>query len=490
MIYISCFSTQAELEQKLQEIDQLKEHLDETRRKVSDFESRLESAQSELKDARKEKGIALQAKVMAEQNMTSIEFEYEQHKARASRREKELVEQLESVGNDEAMKVLKEKLATATEKSNSLETQLWQASAKHSAEIESLKAKVTEEQARHERMTKLDEKLKRLQTEYDELSVQLVDSIQENDQLKEKNKDLEAIVEKLNEKIGNVNKENADMKIQLSAPSVNDQLEADLQNKNQTHLLEMQALEEKHRKEIDVLKEQQTSQLANIQKLEQTIAEQLDEINKLEKYYRESVENLTQKHSTLIHELEQDMVDQKDEIFNIKTEHDELLAHCNNLEHTNTLLENAWTQARMTVDLVMKETELLRKGYNDLKMSIAVQELEHLKLQRTMSEYDDTVNFSVLNETASNSLTNNTPSVCNNTHNITNSTYCDKEDSPVSSNLTTELQKSNEERDSLALRLDLIIKRITSVMQDELSDVFVPGPSEDQILDALATNLK
>lgn len=490
MIFISHISTPAELEEKLKEIDQLKEHLDETRRKVSDFESKLELAQSELKDARKENSLALQAKSMAEQNMTSIEFEYQQHKSRASRREKELVEQLESVGNDETVKVFKEKLANMTEMANSLETQLWQASAKHKADVESLSAKVTEEQVKLERMTKLAEKLKKLQSEYDEVSLQLVDSIQENDQLKKKYKDLETIVGNLNEKIENLNKENSDLKIQLSAESFNVQHEADFHNKNQTHLLEMQTLEENHRKEIDVLEKQHASQLANIQKLEQTIAEQLDKMNKLEKNHRENVENLTQKHSTLIHELEQDIVDQKVEIFNIKTEHDELLAHCNNLEHTNTLLENAWTQARMTVDLVMKETELLRKGYNDLKMSIAVQELEHLKLQRTMSEYDDTVNFSVLNETASNSLTNNTPSVCNSTHNITNSTYCDKEDCPAPSNLTIELQKSNVECDIHASRLDLLLKRITNVMQDELLAVFVPEPSEDQILDTLAINLR
>lgn len=467
----------------MKEIDELKGHLDETRRKMSDFESKLESAQNELKDAKKEKGLALQAKVLAEQNMTSIEYEYEQHKTRASRREKELVEQLESVANDEAIKVLKEKLAAMTEKSNSLETQLWQTSAKHNAEIENLTAKITEEQGKHERMTKQVEKLKKLQSEYDEVSVQLVDSIQENDQLKEKYKNLETIVEKLNEKIQNIEKENVNLKNQLSAPIVDVKLEADFQKKNQTHLLEMQALEEKHRIDMDVLKKQQSFQLANIQKLEQTIAEQLDEMNELEKNHRENVENLMQKHSTLIHEFEQ-------EIFNIKTEQDELLAHCNNLEHTNTLLENAWTQARMTVDLVMKETELLRKGYNDLKMSIAVQELEHLKLQRTMSEYDDTVNFSVLNETASNSLANNTQSVCNNTHNITNSTYCDKEDSPSPINLTIDHQKSNEERDNLILRLNLLLKRITNVMQDELSAVFVPEPSEDQVLDTLTTSLK
>lgn len=477
----------AELEEKSTEIIELNNQLSEACRKIGDFESQLKSAHSEVKDARKEKCLAIQAKIVAEQNMTSIEYEYEQHKARSTRREKELIEQLESVGNDEAMNVLKEKLATMTEKANSLETQLWQDSQNHNTEIESLNTRIIEVQAKLALVTKQADKLKNLQNEYDEVSVQLVDCIQENDQLKIKCKDLEMSVEKLNEKISKQIKETDDLNVQISTANANDELKADLEKKKQDQALKMWAIEEKHRREIEALEEQKASQLAKIQKLEQIIADHSDEIKKLEENHHIEMTKSTQKQTSLIQELEQDIVEQKDEIFNIKSEHDDLLAYCNNLEHTNTLLGNACTQARMTVDLIMKETELLRKGYNDLKMSTAVQELEHLKLQRTISEYDDSVNFSVFNDTVSNaqSICNNTQSATNNTQLIVN----ECEDNSVPNNLTIQLQKANEERDSYASRLGLILKRLTNVIQEELSDAFLPEPSEDQILDKLKTNL-
>lgn len=487
---------QAELEEKSNKITELNEQLKEAYQQMSDFEKKIESAQQEVKDAMKERGLAVKAKILAEQNMTSIEFEYEQHKSRATRREKELVEQLERVGNDEVLKLLKEKLANMTEKANSLETEMWQEAQKHNIEIENLIATISKEQEKLGHVTKQAEKLKNLQNEYDEVSSQLVDSIQENDQLKNQCKELKTSVETLNEKISELNIEISELKVQLSSASVNGELEVDLQEKNKALLLEIQELGEKHVKEIQAMKEQEASLLAKIQKLEKSIANHSIGIDKLEKNHRKE----TQSQLSLIQELQQDIAEQKDEILNIKIEHDDLLAYCNNLEHTNTLLGNACTQARMTVDLIMKETEILRKGYNDLKMSTAVQELEHLKLQRTISEYDDTNNFSVFNETVSNSVANNTQSICNNTQSICNNTQsdannlqlianCDKENSSALNDLTIQLQKSNEERDNYASRLDLILKRLTSIMQEKFSYKSVAESSENELLNELATNL-
>lgn len=460
---------QEEIDVKSAEIAALNGQMNETRQKLSDLESRLKLAQSELEVAKKEKNMSVQAKVFAEQNMTSIEYEYEQHVARASRREKELIEQLENVANDNAMKVLKEKLATMTEKLSSLETQSWQDAQKHKSEIENLNAK-------YNRAAKQIDELKVIQQDYDEVSSQLVDAIQENDEHKKKQEGMKATIDSLTIEINN-------LKSHIAMATTNDDKE-----QSQVNVSEIQKLEDKYRMEFESLEKQQTSKLAEIQKLEEIIANHKTEMHELKENHHKEIEQFKQQQTdqtTVIQELEQIIVEQKQEIADCKMEYKELLAYTENIEHSNTLLENVCNQSRMTVEFIVKEAEVLRNGYNQLRKSSYEQDLEQLKLHKTISEFDETVNFSLFNDTASYSVANITQNNFNNTQSIANG----KDNDSKLNDLVAQLQKTNAEREHYASQLDLVLKHISSAIDMELPSASTESLIDEQMLHKLDANL-
>lgn len=484
------------MNEKSIEITTLNEQLTEAHQKISDIESRLETAERTSKEAVKEKQLANKAKELAEQVKASIEYEYEEHQNRAKRREKELVEQLDQLGNDDAMTALKQKLATITEKAKSLETQLWQDSQKHKDELENMNAKMAdklaEAQESIDRAAVQAEKFKTLQSEYDDTSSQLVDMIEENDQLKKQCIALNKEIEELNAKSKSAStlaEENADS-------------EAKLQAQIQAHATEVQKLEEKYRKEMQSHEEIKTSLMAEIENLKKTIENHSSELKTLEDGHRAKVDGLTQTQTSTVEELEKDIEEQKKEIFEVKFEHNDLLAYCKNLEHSNTLLENAWAQARMTVDCIMKEMDVLRTGYNDLKMKTYEQELEHLKLQKTISEFDETINFSLFNDDTESLSIGNSISICNtpqigmskrrSMRNSNNklSVISDsrKEDESKINDLTLQLKIANEERDKYSRRLESILKRLSNAADEKLSSSIEEPSIYETLLDKFVTS--
>lgn len=427
MKFVIC-RAQDDAEQKSLEISALYKQLEEVKTKMTDIEKELDSARRETADAKKERIVAVKAKELAEQQMVSVEYEYEQHKVRASRREQELIEQLNSLAdNDEAQK-LKERLKAITEKANALETQLWQNEKKYQTDFDSLKEKICQEKLNCKNADEQIDKLKGLQNEYDEVSMQLVDSIQENDVLKRKCTDLQETVDKLNGQIDGLKSE---LNSESQKIPIADEFEAKMQQQNEAHASEVQKLKAEYRTEIE------------------SLTKQLDERSKLIEESQECIDCL------------------RSEIEDVKAVHDDVLENYMQTQHKNTLLENACSQCRLTLDFVTKEMEVLRQAYNTLRMSQAEQELEHLKLQKTICEYDETINGSVFNDTASISVVNNTTQL--NSNNTMNLNHSEKTDA-ASNELLVELQKSNEERDNYASQLDSIKSKLKNV--DALGEEF------------------
>lgn len=431
MKFVIC-RAQDEAEQKSLEISALYKQLEEVKTKMTAIEKDLDSARRETADAKKERILAVKAKELAEQQMVSVEYEYEQHKVRATRREQELIEQLNNLTDNDEVQKLKERLKAITEKANALETQLWQNEKKYQTDFDSLKEKICHEKLNCKNAYEQIDKLKGLQNEYDEVSMQLVDSIQENDVLKLKCNDLQETVDKLNVQIDG-------LKSELSSESqkipIAGEFEAKLQQQNEAHASEVQKLKAEYRTEIE------------------SLTKQLDERAKLIEESQECIDCL------------------RNEIEEVKAIHDDVLENYMQTQHKNTLLENACSQCRLTLDFVTKEMEVLRQAYNTLRMSQAEQELEHLKLQKTICEYDETINGSVFNDTVSNSVVNNTTQFnSNNTMNLNHSPV--KKDAEPNE-LMVELQKSNEERDNYASQLESIKSKLKTVnaLGEEFSSI-------------------
>lgn len=431
---------QVDLDQKTSEIVGLNGQLEELRAKTSTMQSELETAQRESNEAKKERIQAVKAKALAEQQMVSIEYEYEQYKLRACRREKELVEQLNGLNENNEIKPLQEKLKAITEKAQQLETQLWQSEKNYQTEIDQLKASVHNEKLSASNAFDQLDKMKVLQNEYDEVSMQLVDSIQENDQLKMKCSTLEENLAKLNEQIDGLKSQLTNESKKASEVSG---LEVELKERFEAKSLEFKMQYETQATEFERKMEAHDLEMEKCRSQVDLLTKQLNERSKLIEESEECIEAL------------------RSEILEIKSEHDQVLEDYVQIVHRNTLLENSGSQCRMTIDCLTREMDVLRQGYTALKMSQAEQELEHLKMHKTICQYDETINGSVFNDTVS--VVNNTNQF--NSNNTMNLTHCDKKDTGAAA----ELQKANEERDRYATQLDSIKNQLMRVTADESS---------------------
>lgn len=279
--------------------------------KLDEKESEIADKAAQLKQAKNECATAIEAKQLAEQKMVSIEYEFEQHKERAVRREKELINELKSLNNDETVRVLKEKLQTMTDRAKSFETELWQNQNKPTAEIEAIKQDLNAKENENKALTGRLDKMKKLQTDYDEVSAQVMDYIEENEDLKKKNEELKT---------------------------------------------------------------------------------QFDHQNaELEKNRLAAVE---------LEKRDGEMMDLKKEYNSLLTEHEQL-------EHNDNIWKSVYNQARMTIDCFTKECDILRSGLAEAQAILAQQELDNLKLQKSICDYNDTINASQLNETCNINNNNN-----------------------------------------------------------------------------------
>lgn len=322
---------------KIVNIFRLQSELDE---KLSEIAEKT----SQLKQAKSDRAAAIEAKQLAEQKMVSIEYEFEQHKDRVSRREKELINELESLNNDETVRALKEKLQTMTDRAKSFETELWQNQNKHTATIEAINQDLNAKKDEIKALTGRLDKMKELQTDYDEVSIQVMGYIEENDALTKKNEELQK----------QLDRQNAELE------------------KNRLAIVE----------------------------LEKRDGEMMD----------------------------------------VKKEFNSLLAEHEQLEHNNNISNSVFNQARMTIDCFKKECDILRNALVEAQAILAQQELDNLKLQKSICDYNDTINASQLNETC-NINNNNGPLI----------------------EITAQLDKANTERDGYASKLAALENRLSAV---------------------------
>lgn len=426
------FRLQASLDEKIEEIAKLTEN--------------VESVKQQRQDAINEQKSAVKAKEYAEQQLTSIEYEYEQHKARANRREKELVEQLTNLNNDEQIKQLKEKLQIMSERAKLLETELWQDRKKHIAEVESLNGKIVAEQEKSQNISKQINKLKTIQTDYDEVSTQLVDCIEENDKFKSQHATMNETIDTLNKKINDLE---AQLANQTSADKTCNDLQAKLQTQSEDHANELQTLQDDHRKEIEHLNK-------DIKIVEKKYSDAFADVLDLKKWNDAAQE----------------------EIAEVKANYNDLYNEYTKLEHNHSMLQNAWKQSTLTMDCVSKELDYIRDSYVKLQHSSALQELDNLKLQKTICEYNDTINGSLFNETASMSVVNITQQ--NSTietaeesmtqpKKITQENTIQNHSIDASNESMVQIEKPLQAMNDSATQWELMKSRLMSVMEDEAS---------------------
>lgn len=175
-----------QLEEKAKEIDRLNADMDKLNEDISTLKATNQQCIENAKAANATVLRAEMAKREAEQIVCSVQFELEQHVARANRRENELVEQLDSLRSDNVVAAMKEKMNRQSDALTKLESEYWQNEKAHKEDIKRL---MNEKAATDEKSNKLIGEILKLQTiqdDYDEVSAQLVDSVQDNDALKKK----------------------------------------------------------------------------------------------------------------------------------------------------------------------------------------------------------------------------------------------------------------------------------------------------------------
>lgn len=310
------------------ELAKAKEQMQKTKLNNIELIEKFKVMDKELREAKRLKEVA-------EQHANSIEYEFEQQKKRFDIREKDLIAQIDDSTPQDTIKLLNEKNRIISEKSAELENQLWLMNEKFTNEMNVKNLEL-------ESAIKLQTKL---QTEYDDLSNQLMDVIEENDKLKS-NVPMPSAIDELKQTIVNLKN-----KLQIEEES-----KEKLQKQNESIECESEKLKNLHAQSTEKLAEKQ---------------------NKIEKKEIE-IESL------------------RKELNSIESEQKELQAYCSQLSHENNLLENAYGQCRIIVQSISNELEILRVSYTELSMSVAEQELDHLKLQKTICDSDETYNFSTL----------------------------------------------------------------------------------------------
>lgn len=291
-------------------------------------EQRVKKIQTEMSEANK-------AKNLAECNLSSIQYEYEQYKNKTKARERELVEQIDEKTHESQVKLLNAKVAELTKSNKQLEVVVWDLESKLNAsmesnghlqkEIQSLMLNLNEAKIELENKEPVVSNAMDGETSkaVDVLCVLLKCALDEGEQSV-------AELRQLRTKYDVVGREKADAVNERNIVIAN--YEETLVQVKQDHCVAMSALES-----------------------------ELGELNK-----RLIVAASTQERST-------------------QTEQ----CSCERFEREKGMLEEICSKLRITVQFAVNELAILRHSYAELEMSFARQELDNLKLQKTISENDD-----------------------------------------------------------------------------------------------------
>lgn len=557
MIFIFSYSFNAKLAEKTSQIDMLTQQIHELDRLRQQNESEIKSLQAdllnaknselaksekleaELKESREyrtateqrmkkieaEKSEAAKAKTLAECNYSSIEFEYEQYKIISKARERELVAQIDEKTYENQIKLLNAKITELSNSRNQLEVSVWDSGSKlktaiiQSNEKDKEIERLTEENSTlksqifdNQKYACIAAELKKLQSEYDELSNQLMDRIQGNDdavkqhaaivadltklidalksnleeektraemlsnelstlrndlrysseQLEKANGNLESEREQLTREIvslkASLHRSEDQLKNYQSEASAEktastDRLHAAVADANTAVALEKERSEQLQ-KEVESLKlalDEVKIELENNKQVETRdsdaetskmiavvcilLKNTIDECNRfkvelndlhgrlkqLTVEYTESMgrekelsnvhTNAVNEHAIIVANYEGMLIqlsrDHSVAISSLKMEIGELSkkliveskgqrsmqtqteqCRCEEVEREKGMLEEICNKSRITVQFAVNELAILRHSYAELEMSFAKQELDNLKLQKTISEND------------------------------------------------------------------------------------------------------
>lgn len=156
------------------------------------------------------------------------------------------------------------------------------------------------------------------------------------------------------------------------------------------------------------LKEEQglhNEEMAQLTRLyDETIAElkrsHSEAIKELERSHEEAMDGLKQDHISASESLNNEIANLEKQLAEVAAEN---LAHCSKVEHEKGMFEHMCSNYRINVQMVLNELGTLRQYCSELEMLMAKQELDHLKLQKTMSEINDTqmMQMTILSEFSS-----------------------------------------------------------------------------------------
>lgn len=449
-------SLQADLEDAKAQLKLESEKSHSFASKIKDNEEHIKATELQMKCLEIEMTEAKKKRTLAECNLSSLEFEYEQYKNKSKARERELVEQIDEKSLEKQIKALNAKIVEAANSRQQLEVTYWEAESK-------LKSALSESSDREQTIKRLNEEnaaLKcqiddaqkavataaKLQIEYDDLSSQLMDRIQENDDAGKKHQvvvdDLTKQVEELDRKYGE-EKTRAEMLSNELTSLRNDlrysneqlaterdqteQLRQDAKilqqrlNELETELSNNQRVEEpdkgidvlcvtlKNRSnECDRLSAELSVARTRLSQINAELAESLtrqQELSDLHKNavnehaiivasFEETQAQMDQDNSVAISSLEKEIAELNKQLIVASQQQRSTLTkiekcRCEELEREKGILDEICDNLRITVQFVVNELAILRHSYTELQMTVAKQELDHLKLQKTMSMNDD-----------------------------------------------------------------------------------------------------
>lgn len=186
--------------------------------KIEELEEKLKqnAIDAQVQTAKNEKEKALKEKTAADNILASVEYEYEQFKVKSKKRETELIQSLDEARDESKTEVMAEKIKSLEEQLMKAETVVLslQSSPKpvdimaggdsivvNNIKIAELETKLREaNEAREKLQVALKDKrdeATRINSEYDEVSTQLMDQIQENELLQKKCEETESMIVKI-----------------------------------------------------------------------------------------------------------------------------------------------------------------------------------------------------------------------------------------------------------------------------------------------------
>lgn len=336
------------------EIDNLKSKMEKSLDDRKQFQAKMKQLEAETAVYKKEKEIA-------ESNYAGIDYEYKQYKIRSKEREQELIEQADDNKSNDLVAQLKAKIKEMTEAQHSVEARFWDAEKnmelEHKKQLQEYSQLTEEHKMLIEKFDRNQIELTQLRNEYDELSTQMMDQIQENENLASASKgsaQLQETIAELKTKLMEVEESyEAEQKALLTV-----KIQMRETDKSRTHLL---------------------NEYKRMRQMFDVVCITLNHnLNKPETQLNGN--------KTKANDDEDCFIASADENRPISPEEEKESSYCERLLRDNIDFDNICNINRITAGFALNELEILRHAFSDLKIFIAQQEIDNLKLHKTICD--------------------------------------------------------------------------------------------------------